>query len=71
MTEEELKTIYQLYTGLWRMFKAYHAVRTDEQWEQCIDHAAGLVEQYGEDTRPLVLDTLELLEMRRKARRKK
>lgn len=64
MNEEELKTIYQLYTDLWKLFKAYHDAKTDEQWEQCTEQAAKLVEQYGDDVRPLVIDTLELLERR-------
>lgn len=67
MTEEQLKTIYQLYTDLWKIFKTYHDSKTDEQWEQCAEQAAKLVEQYGEDTRPLVLDTLELIERSSKA----
>lgn len=66
MTEEELKTIYQLYTDLWKLFRAYHDAKTDKQWKECADQAAKLVEQHGEDVRPLVIDTLELLERRSK-----
>lgn len=66
MNEEQLKTIYQLYTNLWQLFKAYHDARTDEQWKECADQAAKLVEQRGDDVRPLVIDTLELLERRTK-----
>lgn len=66
MSEEQLKTIYQLYTDLWKLFKAYHDARTDEQWKECADQAAKLVEQCGDDVRPLVIDTLELLERRTK-----
>lgn len=66
MTEEQLKTIYQLYTDLWKMFKEYHSNRTDEEWEKLTERAKQLVEQHGEDTRPLVIDTLELIERRTK-----
>lgn len=62
MTEEQLKTIYQLYTDLWKLFKTYHDAKTDEQLKQCTDQAEKLVEQYGDNVRPLVLDTLELIE---------
>lgn len=62
MTEEQLKTIYQLYTDLWKLFKDYHDAKTDEQLKQCTDQAEKLVEQYGDNVRPLVLDTLELIE---------
>ncbi len=62
MSEEQLKNIYQLYTDLWKLFREYHGSRTDEQWNQCAEQAKKLVEQYGEDTRPLVIDTLELIE---------
>lgn len=66
MTEEQLKTIYQLYTDLWKMFKEYHSSRTDEEWEKLTERAKQLVEQHREDTRPLVIDTLELIERRTK-----
>lgn len=62
MTEEQLRIIYQLYADLWRMFKTFHDAKTDEQWEQCTEQAVKLVEQYGENARPLVIDTLELIE---------
>lgn len=66
MTEEQLKAIYQLYAALWKLFKTYCDAWTDTQWEQCTDQAAKIVDQHGEDVRPLVIDTLELLERRRK-----
>lgn len=62
MNEEQLKTIHSLYTDLWRLFRTYADAKTDEQWEQCTEQANKLVEQYGEDARPLVIDTLELIE---------
>lgn len=62
MTEEQLKTIYQLYTDLWKMFRQYYTARTDKEWKELAERAAEIVEQYGEDVRPLVLDTLELIE---------
>lgn len=64
MTDEELKIIYQLYTDLWKMFLQHHTARTDEEWEKLTERAAEIVEQYGEDVRSLVLDTLELIEKR-------
>ena len=62
MTEEQLKTIYQLYTDLWKMFRQYYTARTDKEWEKLAERATEIVKQYGEDVRPLVLDTLELIE---------
>lgn len=64
MTEEQLKIIYSLYTDLWKLFRQYHDAKTDEQWEQCTERAGKLIEQYGEDVRPIVIDTLELIERR-------
>lgn len=64
MTEEELKTIYQLYTDLWKMFRQYHTARTDEELNKLTERATEIVDQYGEDVRSLVLDTLELIEKR-------
>ena len=62
MKEEQLRTIYQLYTDLWKMFRQYHTARTDEEVEKLTQRASEIVKQYGEDVRPLVLDTLELIE---------
>lgn len=62
MTDEQLKTIHSLYTDLWRLFRTYVDAKTAVQWQQCTEQADKLVEQYGEDARPLVIDTLELIE---------
>jgi len=74
MTEEQLKPIYQLYTSLWQMFKTYSTLTEgsttrehDEHWKKCTDEAERLVALHGEDARPLVLDTLELIENTYKA----
>lgn len=64
MTEEELRIIWNLYVDLWKMFRQYYTARTDEEWEKLTERAAEIVEQYGEDARSLVLDTLELIEKR-------
>lgn len=64
MTDEELKIIYQLYTDLWKMFLQYHAARTDAEWDRLAEQAEKIVDQYGEDVRSLVLDTVELIEKR-------
>ena len=64
MTDEELKIIYQLYTDLWKMFRQYHTARTDAEWARLAEQAEKIVDQYGEDVRSLVLDTVELIEKR-------
>ncbi|WP_419577431.1 hypothetical protein [Roseburia hominis] len=64
MTEEELKIIYQLYTDLWKMFRQYHTARTDAEWDRLAEQAEKIVDQYGEDVRSLVLDTVALIEKR-------
>ena len=64
MTDEELKIIYQLYTDLWKMFRQYHTARTDAEWDRLAERAEKIVDQYGEDVRSLVLDTVELIEKR-------
>lgn len=64
MTEEELRIIYQLYTDLWKMFLQHHTARTDAEWDRLAEQAEKIVDQYGEDVRSLVLDTLELIEKR-------
>lgn len=62
MTEEQLRIIWNIYVDLWKMFRQYYTARTDKEWEKLAERAAEIVEQYGEDVRPLVLDTLELIE---------
>lgn len=66
MTDEELRTIWSLYVDLWKTFRQYYTARTDTEWEKLTERAAEIVKQYGEDVRPLVLDTLELIERKRK-----
>ena len=61
MTNEQLKTYYQLFTDLWKLVRTYHDAKSDDQWKTLTDRAEELVQQYGEDARPLVLDTLELI----------
>lgn len=65
MKEEKLKEIHSLYTDLWRLFRDYSCIQPgakDSVWEQCTNRAQALVEQYGEDKRPIIIDTLELIE---------
>lgn len=64
MTDEQLKIYYQLYTDLWKLVRTYHDTKNDDQWKELTDRAEELVQQYGEDARPIVLDTLELIERR-------
>ena len=66
MTDEELKTIWSLYVDLWKMFRQTHTASTEKDVEKLTERAAEIVKQYGEDVRPLVLDTLELIERKRK-----
>ena len=61
MTEFE-ETYYKFFTGLWYLFRYHYDAKTDEQWQELTDKAEKLVEKYGEITRPLVIDTLELIE---------
>ncbi len=66
MTDEELRTIWSLYVDLWKMFRQHHTARTEKEVEKLTERASEIVKQYGEDVRPLVLDTLELIERKRK-----
>lgn len=64
MTDEELKEAYQLFTGLWKLVYKNHNNQSDQEWKRLTDQAAEMVKQYGEDVRPLVLDTMEYIERR-------
>ncbi len=64
MTEPELRNIWNLYVDLWKMFRQYHTAKTDEEYTRLTERANEIVDQYGEDIRSLVLDTLELIEKR-------
>lgn len=46
------------------MFRQYHTARTDAEWDRLAEQAEKIVDQYGEDVRSLVLDTVELIEKR-------
>lgn len=65
MTEEQLKTIHSLYTDLWKLFKDHSSIvpgASQSVWDELAEKGQALVEQYGEDKRQIVLDTLELIE---------
>ncbi len=66
MNNQKLKTVYTLFSDCWKLFKRFIDAESDEQWQECTEEAARIVERYGEGTRPLVLDTLELLENTKK-----
>lgn len=64
MTNEELNEAYQLFTGLWKLLHQNHNNQSDQEWKRLTDQAAEMVKRYGEDVRPLVLDTMEYIERR-------
>lgn len=66
MTDEEFKESYQFFAELWKLIYHNHNNQSDQEWKRLTDQAAELVKRYGEDVRPLVLDTMEYIEKRSK-----
>lgn len=66
MTDEELKEVYNLYTDCWKLYKEYHAAQTDAEWEKVDKLTREMVKKYGDYSRPLIMDTICLIERRSK-----
>lgn len=66
MPENELKEIYNLYTDCWKLYKDHHTAQTDQEWERLLSKAEEMVKRYGDYARPLIMDTICLIERRTK-----
>ena len=62
----ELKEVYSLYTDCWKLYKEYHTIKTDQEWEVLVNQAEEMVKKYGDYSRPLIMDTICLIERRSK-----
>nr|DAN02292.1 MAG TPA: hypothetical protein [Caudoviricetes sp.] len=62
MTEPELKEVYNLYTECWKLYKEYHAIKTDQEWEKLLSITEEMVKRHGDYSRPLIMDTIIMIE---------
>lgn len=62
MSEDELREVYSLYTECWKLFREYNSIKTDQEWEKLDRITRDMVEKYGDYSRPLIMDTICLIE---------
>lgn len=46
MTEDQLRQYYNMFTDVWRLFRKYQDISTDEEWQQLIVDGKELIERY-------------------------
>lgn len=62
MSEDELREVYSLYTECWKLFREYNSIKTDQEWEKLDRITRDMVKKYGDYSRPLIVDTICLIE---------
>ena len=62
MSEDELREVYSLYTECWKLFREYNSIKTDQAWEKLDRITRDMVKKYGDYSRPLIMDTICLIE---------
>nr|DAW28671.1 MAG TPA: hypothetical protein [Caudoviricetes sp.] len=67
MPEDELKEVYSLYTDCWKLYREYHNIKTDQEWEKLDKITREMVEKYGDYSRNLVMSTIFMIERRAKS----
>lgn len=69
VTDDELRTVYNIFTDAWKMYKKYADVRPDDgYWEAVVSETNALAEKYnnGRLCRDLILAVISELERKSK-----
>lgn len=70
--EEKLRTVYEIFTNVWKLYKAYADITQSEnsRWLEAIDEASAISKAYGDRRfcRDLILAVMSELERRSKAK---
>lgn len=70
--EEELRTVYEIFTNVWKLYKAYADITQseDSRWREAIDEASALCKAYGDRRfcRDLILAAMGELERQSKVK---
>ena len=46
--DEELKAVYNIFTDVWKLYKKYADVRTDDEyWEKVVNESDEIAKKYG------------------------
>lgn len=64
MSEDELREVYSLYTECWKLYKEYHTVQTDAEWEKVDKLTRDMVKKYGDYSISMIMATICLIERR-------
>lgn len=69
VTDDELRTVYNIFTDAWKIYKKYADVRSDDEyWEAVVGETNALAEKYnnGRLCRDLILAVISELERQSK-----
>lgn len=71
---DDLKTIYQMFTDAWRIYRKYHGIRNDQddKWTGLVEEAGVFQQRYGHGQMAfgLIRTVLDQLEEEAKEREK-
>lgn len=72
VTDEELKTVWGMFTDAWKFYKKYADVQqSDEYWEAVVDESGQIAKKYGNAKLAIALILAAIEELERKSKEMK
>ena len=72
VTDEELKTVWGMFTDAWKFYKKYADVQqSDEYWEAVVDESGQIAKKYGNAKLAIALILAAVEELERKSKEMK
>lgn len=72
VTDEELKTVWGMFTDAWKFYKKYADVQqSDEYWEAVVDESGQIARKYGNAKLAIALILAAIEELERKSKEMK
>ncbi len=69
VTDEELKTVWGMFTDAWKFYKKYADVQqSDEYWEAVVDESGQIAKKYGNAKLAIALILAAIEELERKSK---
>lgn len=69
VTDEELKTVWGMFTDAWKFYKKYADVQqSDEYWEAVVDESGQIAKKYGNAKLAIALILAAVEELERKSK---
>lgn len=72
VTDEELKTVWGMFTDAWKFYKKYADVQqSDEYWEAVVDESGQIAKKYDNAKLAIALILAAIEELERKSKKMK